>query len=97
MSWLECICGHSLAGAHDFAFSSHFFAAADWQEAGEQILEAMVRLLAADMHELVGGDDDHSGDEDGTSVGDENGAMGAVYACEHCGRRWLRLPNAYHG
>lgn len=85
MTWLECVCGHSLAGAHDFAFSSHFFSSSDWQEAGEQILEAMVRLLAADAHETAGADED-----------DEDDVLGAVYACEHCGRRWLRLPAAHH-
>lgn len=86
MSWLECVCGHSLAGAGDFAYSSHFFSSADWQEAGEQILEAMTRLLAEDARETPGAGDDA---EDGEN--DESMA-GAVYACEHCGRRWLRLP-----
>ena len=94
MTWLECVCGHSLAGTRDFAFSSHFFAASDWQEAGEQILEAMVRLLAADAHVMAG--DDGDGDGDSTDGADDEEAMlGAIYACEHCGRRWLRLPNMH--
>lgn len=91
MTWLECVCGHSLAGAHDFAFSSHFFAASDWQEAGEQILDAMVRLLAANAHDPAGDD----GDASGGGADDEDAMLGAVYACEHCGRRWLRLPDAH--
>lgn len=82
MTSLECVCGHSLAGEHDFAYNSHFFSAADWQEAGEQILEAMARLLAADAHETTDGEAD-----------DDDSVIGAVYACEHCGRRWLRLPD----
>ena len=90
MTGLECICGHSLAGEHDFAFSSHFFSATDWQEAGEQILEAMVRLLAADAREMAGDGDGSDG------AGDEDAMTGAVYACEHCGRRWLRLPDGPH-
>ncbi|HEX6799999.1 MAG TPA: hypothetical protein VF116_19965 [Ktedonobacterales bacterium] len=91
MTWLECVCGHSLAGTRDFAFSSHFFAASDWQEAGEQILDAMVRLLAAGAHETAGDDGD-----DSLGADDEDAMLGAVYACEHCGRRWLRLPNGHH-
>lgn len=82
MTWLECVCGHALAGERDFAYSSHFFSAADWQEAGEQILEAMGRLLAA-AHDSADGDDTEDMDD----------VIGAVYACERCGRRWLRLPD----
>lgn len=96
MPWLECVCGHALAGTRDFAFSSHFFAASDWQEAGEQILDAMVRLLAADAH-TTAGDDGAVGADGDHGADDDDVALGAVYACEHCGRRWLRLPNGHHG
>lgn len=87
MTWLECVCGHSLAGAGDFAYSSHFFASADWQEAGEQILETMAKLLASDGRETADGE---SGG-DGSDRDDDCALTGAVYACAHCGRRWLRL------
>lgn len=93
MTWLECICGHSLASADDFAYSSHFFSSADWQEAGEQILEAMARLLAEDGSAATAG-----GEDDGVDGTNGEGAVsGAVYACAHCGRRWLRLSNGRHG
>lgn len=88
MTWLECVCGHSLASGGDFAYSSHFFASADWQEAGEQILEAMARLLESD-----GSSTDTSGE--GQDADDTNGA--ALLACAHCGRRWLRLSDGRHG
>jgi hypothetical protein len=84
MTWLFCTCGHSLATRGDFAYAGHFFAASDWQEAGDQILDAMSRLLAADAHATAADDEDESlADEDTTGV---------VYACDHCGRHWLRLP-----
>ncbi len=96
MTWLECVCGHSLASAGDFAYSSHFFAAADWQEAGEQILEAMARLLAADGREPAIGEDGKDDGQRGGEHEDEGAMTGVVYACAHCGRRWLRL-SLQHG
>lgn len=92
MTWLECVCGHALASADDFAYSSHFFSSSDWQEAGEQILEAMARLLATDGREPADGE--HSDGEDGDGERDDDSILtGAVYACAHCGRHWMRVSS----
>ncbi|MFI5273289.1 MAG: hypothetical protein ACHQ4H_09700 [Ktedonobacterales bacterium] len=83
---LWCLCGNSLAAQDDFAFSSHFFASADWQLSGEQILDALTRLLE-------GGDaEDHDGK---IAAGGGDGATGALYECDRCGRLWMRLPEGH--
>lgn len=84
MTSLWCVCGSPLDGPTDYAYNSHFFAAADWAHSGEQILDTLARLLQEDE---APESDEPETDRPAVDL------VGGLYACDHCGRRWLRTPD----